>query len=116
MTARRGWPLAAHLILALAGLGVLLWPVTLGANPTIMCREQVMQPGDRCAKADGESEQTYEERLDTRRTAVPVIMVVGAVMIIFAGVLVVGEVRRTKGSAKDDQSPPSSPAQLSPSH
>ncbi|MFX4272682.1 Trp biosynthesis-associated membrane protein [Propionibacteriaceae bacterium Y1685] len=109
MTAARGpWRLVAHLLLALVGLVVLLWPVTVGAEAAIMCREQVMQPGDTCAKADGEAEQTYEERLSTRRTAAPVIMVVGGAMIIFSAVLAVGELRALRADRSRSPVPPAS--------
>ncbi|MEZ5088463.1 MAG: hypothetical protein R2719_01405 [Micropruina sp.] len=57
----RGW---THLALATAGVVAVLWAVALSANPTIWCREQVMQPGQVCANAQGTKIQTYEERVN----------------------------------------------------
>ena len=49
----------AHLLLALVGVLIVLYPFTLGANPTPTCRGVELQPGQTCAKADGSAVQTY---------------------------------------------------------
>ena len=67
----------ANLVLVVAGLLVVIYPLTIGAASELTCRGVVMQPGDTCAKADGSSTQSYEQRARARRNAVPVIMVVG---------------------------------------
>lgn len=83
----RGWRQSAHLALAAAGLAAVLWAVVLGANPTIWCREQVMQPGQVCSNAQGTKVQTYEERVSAAQWARPVVGVVGAGVTAFALVL-----------------------------
>lgn len=88
---RRRW---AHLLLALVGLIAIGWAVIWGANPTVTCRDQVMQPGDICSHAGDEKTQTYEERLEAAQTARPVMGVVGVLMVGFATYLWIGESTR----------------------
>jgi hypothetical protein len=57
-----------------------------------------MQPGDTCAKADGSSSQTYEQRARARRDAVPIIMVVGLGVAGFGLTLLITERRRPQRS------------------
>ncbi|MBP8918199.1 MAG: hypothetical protein KBG85_00680 [Micropruina sp.] len=87
----RGW---THLALATAGVVAVLWAVALSANPTIWCREQVMQPGQVCANAQGTKIQTYEERVNAAQSARPVIGVVGVVVAGFGLLLWRGERRK----------------------
>ena len=87
----RGW---THLALATAGVVAVLWAVVLSANPTIWCREQVMQPGQVCANAQGTKIQTYEERVNAAQSARPVIGVVGVVVAGFGLLLWRGERRK----------------------
>ncbi|MFT4295415.1 MAG: hypothetical protein QM582_08380 [Micropruina sp.] len=87
MRGGRGWRQWAHLALAVAGLVAVLYAVVLGANPTIWCREQVMQPGQVCSNAQGTKVQTYEERVSAAQWARPVIGVVGVAVTGFALVL-----------------------------
>lgn len=86
----------AHLLLAIAGLLVALYPITLGAHPTPTCRGVEMRPGDTCSKADGSAQQTYEERLATSRSATPVIIGVGLLVAGFGTALLVADVRRER--------------------
>ena len=84
----------AHLLLAIAGLLVAIYPFTLGAGATPTCRGVAMHPGETCAKADGSAEQTYEERLATAHDAAPVIVGVGLLVAGFGTALLVADVRR----------------------
>ena len=84
----------AHLLLAIAGLLVALYPVTLGAHPTPTCRGVELRPGESCAKADGSSAQTYEARAADARQAAPVIVGVGLLVAAFGAGLFVTDVRR----------------------
>ncbi|MFT4166668.1 MAG: hypothetical protein QM650_15625 [Microlunatus sp.] len=86
----------AHLLLSLVGVLIVLYPFTLGANPTPTCRGVQLQPGQTCAKADGSAVQTYEERLATARNATPVIVVVGLLVAGFGTALFIGDVRRNR--------------------
>jgi hypothetical protein len=91
---RRRW--LAHALVVLAGLLVLAYPFTLGASPDVTCRGVPMQPGGSCAKADGSSSQTYEQRARDLRNARPVIAVGGALVAAFGATLLVGELRRRR--------------------
>jgi hypothetical protein len=84
----------AHVLLAVAGLLVAIYPFTVGADPTPTCRGVAMHPGQTCAKADGSAEQTYEQRRSTARSATPVIVGVGVLVAIFGTGLLVADVRR----------------------
>lgn len=84
----------AHLLLAVAGLLVAIYPFTLGAHPTPTCRGVELQPGQTCAKADGSAEQTYEQRQAAARNAAPVIVGVGMLVAAFGTGLLVADVRR----------------------
>jgi len=90
VTARR----LAHLLLAVAGLLVAIYPFTLGADPTPTCRGVEMQPGQTCSKADGSAVQTYDERLTATRNATPVIVGVGVLVTTFGTALLVGDLRK----------------------
>lgn len=92
----------AHALLILAGLLVMLYPLTIGASPDLTCRGVQMQPGDQCAKADGESFQTYEERSRSAASAKPIIIVVGGLVAAFGALLLVQDVRRTGRPARGD--------------
>ena len=91
----------AHLALIVFGLVILAYPLTLGTAP-LTCRGAVMRPGDVCLKADGSKQQTYEERVATRREAVPVIVVVGVAVTAFGSALLVADLRRRRTSAPSD--------------
>ena len=88
----------ANLVLAFVGLLIVLYPLTIGAASQLTCRGVVMQPGDACAKADGSSTQTYEQRARARRNAVPVIMVVGLGVASFGVTLLIMDRRRPQRS------------------
>ena len=93
MTGRRSR--LAHLVMILVGLVILAYPFTLGTAP-LSCRGTTMRPGDVCLKADGSMQQSYEQRLATRRQAVPVIVVVGVAVVAFGTSLLVTDVRRRR--------------------
>ena len=86
----------AHLVLAIAGLLVALYPFTLGADPTVTCRGVELRPGESCAKADGSSAQTYEARAAAARNATPVIVGVGLLVAVFGAGLLIADVRRDR--------------------
>ena len=86
----------AHLVLAIAGLLVALYPFTLGADPTVTCRGVELRPGESCAKADGSAAQTYEARAADARNATPVIVGVGLLVAVFGAGLLIADVRRDR--------------------
>ena len=88
----------ANLVVVVAGLLIMVYPLTVGAALELSCRGVVMQPGDACAKADGSSNQTYEQRDRARRNAVPIIMVVGLGVAGFGLTLLIMERRRPQRS------------------
>jgi len=86
----------AHLVLALAGLLVVLYPFTLGADPSVTCRGVELRPGEFCAKADGSAAQTYEDRAADARNATPVIVGVGVLVAVFGAGLLIADIRRDR--------------------
>jgi hypothetical protein len=84
----------AHLLLAVAGLLVAIFPFTVGADPGPTCRGVEMQPGQTCAKADGSAQQSYEQRRSAARSATPVIVGVGLLVAAFGTALLVGDLRK----------------------
>lgn len=96
MTGRR----LAHLLLAVAGLLVALYPLTLGANPAVTCRGVELSPGQTCAKADGSAAQSYEARAADARNAAPVIIGVGLLVAAFGTGLFVSDVRKDRPGAR----------------
>ncbi|HEX8488168.1 MAG TPA: hypothetical protein VF642_06470, partial [Propionibacteriaceae bacterium] len=78
---------AAHVLLILVGLGLEIYPLTIGATPSISCRGVEMGPGDTCSKADGAGVQTYEERARAAGQAKPVIVGTGLLVAVFGAVL-----------------------------
>jgi hypothetical protein len=83
----------AHVLLAVAGLVIAIYPFTLGAHPTPTCRGVPLQPGQTCTKADGSAEQTYEQRVAAARDATPVVVGVGVLVAAFGTALLVADVR-----------------------
>ena len=94
----------AHLVLAIAGLLVALYPFTLGSDPTVTCRGVELRPGESCAKADGSSAQTYEARAAAARNATPVIVGVGVLVAVFGAGLLLADVRRDRARATAEAS------------
>ena len=86
----------AHLVLAIAGLLVVLYPLTFGADPMVTCRGVELRPGESCAKADGSAAQSYEARAADARNAAPVIVGVGLLVAVFGAGLFVADVRRDR--------------------
>lgn len=82
----------AHLLLAVAGLLIAIYPFTFGADPTPSCRGVALHPGETCTKADGSAEQSYEQRQEAARNATPVIIGVGLLVAVFGVALLVGDV------------------------
>ena len=66
-----------HGLLVIAGLLIMVYPLTVGVGSSIRCRGVDMRPGSSCVKADGSSAQSYEQRARAKRAATPVLMVVG---------------------------------------
>ena len=93
-----------HLVLAIAGLLVALYPFTLGADPTVTCRGVELRPGESCAKADGSSAQTYEARAADARNAAPVIVGVGVLVAVFGAGLLIADVRRDRERVAAEES------------
>ena len=89
----------AHLVLAIAGLLVALYPLTFGAHPTVTCRGVELRPGESCAKADGSAAQSYEARAADARNATPVIVGVGLLVAVFGAGLLIADVRRDREQA-----------------
>jgi hypothetical protein len=87
-----------HLVVILVGVLIMLYPVTFSAA-AITCRGEAMGPADVCLKADGQEQQTYEQRLAARSDAVPVIVGVGLLVTGFGTALLVGDVRRRASAA-----------------
>lgn len=96
MTGRR----LAHLLLAVAGLLVALYPLTLGAHPAVTCRGVELSPGQSCTKADGSAAQSYEARAADARNAAPVIIGVGLLVAAFGTALFVSDVRKDRPGAR----------------
>lgn len=94
---RRLW---AHVAMVVVGVLAVLWALTLGAHPTITCRDHVMQPGDVCVNAQGTRQQTYEERWDAAMDARPVVGGVGVLLAGFGAALAASEVRRGGSSGR----------------
>ncbi|GAA1387933.1 hypothetical protein [Luteococcus peritonei] len=95
LTGRR----AAHLLLALAGLALLVLGVVRVASPDVSCRGVEMHPGDVCHKNGfgqmGTDEvQSYEQRLHSARISQPVVIGTGALVLAFGGALLVQDLRR----------------------
>lgn len=94
----------AHLLLALAGLALLAFGIVAAASPQVSCRGVPMQPGDVCHKNDfsqlgSDQVQTYEQRLQAARTSQPVVIGMGAAMLLFGGALLGGDLRREQRTA-----------------
>ncbi len=86
----------AHILLILAGLLVVAYPLTIGATSSVACRGVVMHAGDVCPKADNSGVQTYEQRAADGRNARPVILVVGLLVVGFGTSLLATELRRSR--------------------
>ena len=86
--------LVAHVALIVAGLVLVLYPLTLGADDGLVCRGVPMRPGDACAKAGGVGVQTYEQRAGVSRSSRPIIIGIGVIVIAFGTGLLVTERRR----------------------
>ena len=83
----------ANTVLVVVGIMIMAYPLTLGGSAPIRCRGVVMEPGGVCPKADGSAVQSYEQRAQARRNAVPVIMVVGLLIAGFGGTLLIMDSR-----------------------
>jgi hypothetical protein len=88
----------ANLVLVVVGFLIMAYPLTVGASAPISCRGVIMQPGDVCPKADGSAVQSYEQRAQARRTAVPVVLVIGLLVAGFGGTLLIMDHRAAQRS------------------
>jgi hypothetical protein len=93
----------AHVALILVGLLIFLYPLTVGASPSISCRGVVMHPGDTCSKAQDAGVQTYEQRLRTANQAKPVVLGVGLLVTAFGSWLLVADLRRRSSPGRTGQ-------------
>lgn len=93
---RRLGRLVAHAALILAGLLIVVYPLTIGAHTDVNCYGRPLQPGQNCAKADGSPGQTYEQRVGDTRAARPVIITVGVLVAGFGTALLIGDLRRRR--------------------
>ena len=91
--------LVAQLALLVAGVLIMAYPFTIGAAPGLMCRDQVLRPGEVCAKADGSAVQSYEARARAAANAMPVVVVLGALVAGFGGYLLWSGARSKTQSA-----------------
>ena len=87
------------MVLILVGLLIVLYPLTVGAHPSVSCRGVPMRPGDSCAKVDDAGVQTYEQRARTAEQARPVILVVGLLVTGFGVSLLRSELRPRRDPA-----------------
>ncbi len=97
---RRRRALLLHLLVLLAGLVALGWALFAPLGE-IRCHDQVMRPGDVCSYAslngaDNGKTQTYQQRVETARSARPVVAVVGVCVAGFGGLLLWSSVKRRK--------------------
>lgn len=86
----------AHALVTLAGLLLVLYPLTVGAHPRVTCRGVQLHAGQSCAKADHSGVQTYEQRLHTANQAKPVLVGVGLFVAVFGAVLLVSDGQRRR--------------------
>jgi hypothetical protein len=84
----------AQLMLITVGILIFGYPLTVGAVSPISCRGVSMGHGDTCAKAGASATQSYEQRVQARRNAAPVIMVVGVSVVAFGVTLLLTGRRR----------------------
>ena len=102
------WRRAAHTLLALAGIAVMIWGAVALTHPSITCRGVEMHPGDVCATSSfsqvgAGKVQTYEQRLYDARFSQPFVIGMGALMAVFVVVLLRQELRRRPdGGAQSD--------------
>lgn len=92
--------LAVHAALAVLGLLGVVWALTWGAHPVIMCRDVVMQPNEVCANASGTRTQTYQQRWDAAQSARPVVAGVGVAAAAFAVALFRADLRAAQAGDK----------------
>jgi hypothetical protein len=97
---RATWRWIVQVLVVLVGLGALVWAI-VAPVPPIRCHDQVMGPGDVCSYSslnggDNGRTQTYEQRVDTERSARPVVGVVGAAVAGFGSVLLLQSVKRRR--------------------
>jgi len=91
----------AHAAVVLAGLVILLYPLTIGSHPRVVCRGVEMHAGQSCPKAGSAGVQTYEQRLRTANEAKPVIAGVGLLVTVFGAVLLRNETRTRRTLPED---------------
>jgi hypothetical protein len=87
-----------HVLVLVAGLAAFGWALFAPIAP-IRCHDAVMRPGDVCSYAslngsDNGKTQSYASRLETEKSARPVIAVVGVLVAGFGGALLVSASRR----------------------
>ena len=88
----------ANLGLVVVGILIMAYPLTVGTSAPISCRGVIIQPGDVCPKADGSAVQSYEQRAQARRTAVPVVLAIGLLVAGFGGTVLIMDSRAAQRS------------------
>lgn len=107
------WRRAAHLLVAVAGVAVMIWGAIALTHPSITCRGAEMHPGDVCATSSfsqvgAGKVQTYEQRLADARFSQPFVVATGGAMVLFGLMLLVQDVRAggvSPSAASDRRSP-----------
>ncbi|WP_130865008.1 hypothetical protein [Acidipropionibacterium timonense] len=97
---RRG-RLLLDLLLAAAGVALVLWGIIAMADPSISCRGVTMGPGDVCHKSsftatNTSTTQTYEQRRRAVAQSRPVVIGLGVVAAGYGGAMAAARVRRAR--------------------
>lgn len=110
------WRRVAHLLVAVAGVAVMIWGAIALTHPSITCRGVEMHPGDSCATSSfsqvgAGKVQTYEQRLSDARISQPFVIGMGGLMAAFGVLLFVQDVRRggVTASGASDRRPSDHP-------
>ncbi len=95
------WRRVAHLVVAVIGVGVMIWAAVALSHPRISCHGVEMHPGDECATSSfsqvgAGKAKTYEELLQNARMAQPLMVGIGALVSGFGIALLVQDVRRDR--------------------
>ncbi|ESK60172.1 hypothetical protein PAJL_772 [Cutibacterium acnes HL042PA3] len=80
------------IVVAAAGVTLLVWGIMVMASPTISCRGVEMHPGDTCHKATytathTDTVQTYEQRRRSIAQSRPTVIGLGIALTVFGAVM-----------------------------
>lgn len=84
--------LVLDVVVAAAGVALLVWGIMVMASPTVSCRGVEMHPGDTCHKATytathTDTVQTYEQRRRSIAQSRPTVIGLGIALIAFGAVM-----------------------------